>query len=577
MPVTLVPIVWTTKITYLRNRTAALLWHFFVIFTSLFVFRAAFAAECESPEFTEDQIFAAQSSERHKLFYPLRGRNIRSIKVIVNDIFDETNPSENNFLYRGLNRVQFNTRENTIRKQLLFEEGDNVNSRKIAETVRNLDRRNYLLEVMIYPQNICADSVDIVVSARDAWVIEPVVEYGRDGGEDSSGFGLKDGNFLGSGDELSVVYSQTPERSSLAYEYRTHSLFGQRLDSEFVHADSSDGERYKVSLVRPFFSLRTRWSAGVSAEKDRQVETIRFQDEEINEYSRESTRDEIFVGRSLKATDDYISRALFGFTREEDGFEETDDTVMGIPDTRQVEYVWVGWEYLEDRFTSYRNLEQLQRVEHIPLGLEVGLRLGYGAADFRGQDRVWRSEGDLRKVLWVNEANLLRWALDMDMWFYPEESSTQASVLETEFNYHYMLGSRQRWFVRLRGAVGDQLQQFEQLTVGGTQDLRGYPLEYQRGNRRVTLNLEHRYFSGVHLLNLMRFGGLVFIDAGRAWGGEPEEVERQPWLADVGIGLRASPSKLGSPLVLHLDFARPLVAADDLETWLYSVSVEAYF
>jgi outer membrane translocation and assembly module TamA len=84
--------------------------------------------------------------------------------------------------------------------------------------------------------------------------------------------------------------------------------------------------------------------------------------------------------------------------------------------------------------------------------------------------------------------------------------------------------------------------------------------------------LERRYFSDVHIFNLLRVGGVVFFDAGKAWGllNEPES----PLLSDVGIGLRLSSSKVRIGNVIHVDLAMPTSPKDGLSK--YQLTIGAY-
>jgi outer membrane translocation and assembly module TamA len=84
--------------------------------------------------------------------------------------------------------------------------------------------------------------------------------------------------------------------------------------------------------------------------------------------------------------------------------------------------------------------------------------------------------------------------------------------------------------------------------------------------------LERRYFSDIHIFNLMRVGGVVFFDAGKAWG-LPNEP-RAPLLSNVGIGLRLSSTKVRIGNIVHVDVAMPTTAKDGLSK--YQLTIGAY-
>jgi outer membrane translocation and assembly module TamA len=103
------------------------------------------------------------------------------------------------------------------------------------------------------------------------------------------------------------------------------------------------------------------------------------------------------------------------------------------------------------------------------------------------------------------------------------------------------------------------------LTLGGDNDLRGYPLRYQSGNKSVLVNLEERVYTDWYPLRLVRVGGAVFYDGGRAWGGSNPNTANSGWLNDVGFGLRLLTDRSAVGNVLHIDLAFPLNRAPGID------------
>jgi outer membrane translocation and assembly module TamA len=97
-----------------------------------------------------------------------------------------------------------------------------------------------------------------------------------------------------------------------------------------------------------------------------------------------------------------------------------------------------------------------------------------------------------------------------------------------------------------------------QLVLGGDTGLRGYPRNYQSGDRRLLFNIEERVYTDWYPFRLFRVGGAVFYDWGRAWGGATENTANAGWLSDVGFGLRILSARSAFGNVLHLDFAFPM-------------------
>jgi hemolysin activation/secretion protein len=96
------------------------------------------------------------------------------------------------------------------------------------------------------------------------------------------------------------------------------------------------------------------------------------------------------------------------------------------------------------------------------------------------------------------------------------------------------------------------------LLLGGDNGLRGYPLRFQSGTRRVLLTAEQRFYTDWYPWRLFRVGGAAFVDAGRAWGGLAANTGHDGWLTDVGFGLRIVSVRAAFNNVLHIDLAFPL-------------------
>src|SRR5262249_1103135 len=93
-----------------------------------------------APEASAQQSSASAELER-------RGATIRTVNVIVDNVFDpEGNPEENKALYRFANRVHVRTRPEVIVTALLFKPGDRYDARVLDESARSLRERGFLAD-----------------------------------------------------------------------------------------------------------------------------------------------------------------------------------------------------------------------------------------------------------------------------------------------------------------------------------------------------------------------------------------------------------------------------------------------
>lgn len=537
----------------------------------------ALAQECVRYEF-DPQMLLEQKSSRLEFdaFEGQQGKTIRAIRYESRDIFDETIPEENNWLFRSLNRLHINTREDVIATQLLFTEGEPLDASLVRESARILRSRRYLTAAYIVPELICPDSVDLLVVTRDSWVTEPELSFSHEGGETTSGIGIKDGNFLGRGEHISIGYSREMERTSLRYQYQTPHLFGTRLASRIYYTQLSDGSDVALSLERPFYALDAPWAAGVETQNLTLTNVIREGDEIINEYGHRIRFQEVYGGLSLRRKDDSTTlRWLAGITFLHDRFREEPETVGAIPLDRRTNYIWMGLTYLRNEYAGFRNLHQIQRAEDIALGPSYDVRVGYGGKNMDNSRELVRYVGRYDHVMAVGDRHIIELSAFADGYHFSGPDGYDTAVTGVSGSYNRFRDSRNRWFVRVEYQRGWNLRQHEELTVGGTSGLRGYPVDYQRGEQRYILNVERRYFSDAHLFNVVRMGAVAFFDVGRAWG--LDAYEDNPHLANVGLGLRFSSSKARIGNILHIDVARPLASRQGLSDYQLLIKTEGHF
>ena len=131
------------------------------------------------------------------------------------NVFDLTDPDENNSLYRLANRWHIVTREKVIQQQLLFKSGDTFSERLLEESGRILRQNLYLYDASIKPIRAQSGVVDISVETRDVWSLGPDLSFSRKGGENRSGIGLEENNLLGYGMTLSFQHEEDVDRTKL--------------------------------------------------------------------------------------------------------------------------------------------------------------------------------------------------------------------------------------------------------------------------------------------------------------------------------------------------------------------------
>lgn len=490
-----------------------------------------------------------------------RDARVGRVEIVIDNVFDTSNPEEDKRLYRWANRVHVKTRPSVVRSILLFDTGDAFEARVLDESARLLRARTFVADAHVRPiaYDAGSNTVDVEVRLRDAWAIEPDLKLSRSGGENEWTLGLVNDNLLGTGQSLVASYSSEIDRDQLFLGY-TDSNVGDsrvRLDSELANA--SDGHRVSVAAGRPFFALDTRWSLRGRVLDENRVDRMYDLGEVVDEFRHETRAFTIGGGRSRGLVDDVTHRWLGGFSYERDEFSPSPDgpAPMLLPEDRELAYPWLGFEIVEDDFRQMHELNQMGRTEDVALGLDFELRLGF-ADEIFGSDRdATILETSLGKG-WEPGGPGRLFLLDMNASARYEDDGLRNSLVTGRARYYHRNLGENLFSASLTAALGHELDAERQVLLGGDNGLRGYPLRYQSGERSAVLTLEQRFFTDWYPFRLFRVGYAVFYDAGRVWGEDPRGTPPQGTLEDVGIGLRLTSPRSSGRSVVHIDLAFPL-------------------
>ncbi len=493
------------------------------------------------------------------------GYVIGTVTLDKADVFDLSNPAENNWLYRAANRLHVMTRDKTIAKQLLFEPGDRFDQRVIEESERILRRNKYLFDAHITPVRVADGKVDLEVATRDVWSLSPELSLSRSGGETRSRFGLEENNLFGRGQQLRVLRDEDVDRDENIIEFSDRHL-GRSWVSLFAqYADNSDGSTSAFSAVRPFYALDARWAAGGSLLADDRRDRIYQFGDATAEYRHERDFAWVFGGWSRGLVNGKARRWTAGVVYDDNRFATAPASTLLplVPERRKLVYPYVGFELVEDGYVTTSNQEQMERTEDFQMGLQLRASLGWADTAF-GSDRdagifaasVSRGFGSLEQTaLLVSASSNGR----------IESGSIADTLLAFEARYYHRQSEKRTFYAAVSGTWGENLDLDNLVVLGGNTGMRGYPLRYQVGESRTVATIEQRYYTDWYPWRLARIGGAIFADAGRAWGPNPLGADHRGWITDVGFGLRLAMTRVAAGRVVHIDVAFPLNGDPDID------------
>ncbi len=524
---------------------------------------------------------------------------VSAIQFDIKDAFagTEAHSDAEQSLYNLGNKLHVNTRKSTLRRRLLFSEGDTVTADLLRENEKNLRAEQFLADAFIEVKRQDDSSLIVKITTFDQWTTVPSFSLSRKGGQWIWYVGPVESNLLGTGDRLGFFVSHNIENNSqwVTFQNTAFTPLKLQLSAQAAllqdnYSASNDGYSYTVGLNRPLLARTDKWGLSLSASGVVSAEDLYLSGNDLDNLARQGRLDS--SGRAMLGQSNLMGQfervsthnAYAGITRSfgydlktsitpfyqrearylNRGYVSTTpasvsdslgDTAAPKFDSRHDELFGVSlslYQYAYKTVSNFRNLKWSET-------LETGWRLSASVA----QDQTWLGA---RKPEWqfeyagvynnawentffLNSNASLQYFLSPDSGFdngaasaYAEGQWKPVSFLSTVLSGQY-----------------DELfavQPSQQLYLGGESGLNGFPNYYYVGKARVLLTAEQRYFPP------FEFGTLVpafaaFVNAGNTYSAYDSVDVRNLHYA-VGIGLRLGASRSVQKVMNHIDLAWPI-------------------
>ena len=505
------------------------------------------------------------------------GAVIGEIRIVIGDVFDTSVEGEDGWLYRTANQLHIETRESVIRDQLLFETGEPYRARLVAEAERLLRANDYLYDAVIVPVAYDGHTVDLEVRTRDVWTLNPGFSFSRKGGENTWGAQLEEDNLLGTGRSLDFEWQSDVDRESFGVSYFDPHFRHSHTRLGIAYVDADDGSTKLLQVNRPFYALDVRRAGGVYLFDFERSDSRYVLGDEVGRFQHREEYYEAYAGISRGLRGRWVRRWTAGLAYQRNRFAVDPGEPLGgpLPPDRELAYPWLGFNLVEDSFQERVNLDQIRRTEDVLVGLRAALKVGYAAEAF-GSDRdalvvsaSVQDGADLRPGMSLFGSLSASGRI--------ERGELANGLLGAEGRFYWATSKYSKFYMSVSGAVAEQLDPEYQLTLGGDNGLRGYPLRYQAGTSRALLTLEQRYYTKWYPFRLFHVGAAAFFDAGRTWGTDVTGATSAGLLKDVGIGLRLGSSRSSFGNVVHIDLAFPLDGDEDIDSVQLLVTTKASF
>jgi hypothetical protein len=499
------------------------------------------------------------------------------ITIDNKDVFDQSDPKDNKALFRLADKIHVNTRPSVIRHQLLFRSGDAYSRHAMDESARLLRTDRYFYDASVVPIRYHDGKVDVLVTTRDVWTLDPGINFGRSGGANSSSVSLQELNFLGTGGAIGIGHDEGVDRSETSASFSNTHVFGTWTQLNLFYADRSDGSMRFANINSPFYSLETRYAAGVLGQDNDQVDHLYDRSNIIDQFHDHSVFAQAYAGWSTGLHNSYVSRWTVGFTDDERRFSPDmswTGPTLSPPDHKFL-YPWIRYDLLQDYYVRLVNHDQIGRTEDFYLGTNLTAKLGWADSSWGSTHSVLLFQLAAGRGAMLTNTQTLTFTSVFTGRL--ENGTLDNGVVDAAIKYYLQQSNRWLFFSSLRGTGAHKLDLENQILLGGDNGLRGYPLRYQDGTSRALATVEERYFTNWFPFRLVRLGAAVFADAGRTWGNQPLAQPSLGILEDVGVGLRFGMARSGFGNVIHVDVAFPLNTRPGVDAAQFLIQTQASF
>lgn len=478
--------------------------------------------------------------------------SIRTIQITVNEIYEVDEDPD--FFESSLNFLHFKTREDVVKKELLFQEGQCLDRELTEETGRNLRSLPIFSDASITITPVDeTNEVDILVNTKDRFTLRAEVSASHNSGTTKTRLSFGDKNLFGQNKALH--FSQTDEdgEKQTRYAYKDgRFLHDYALSASYTSARNGGLESY--SLSNPFRALNDQYAYSASYNKNTQnfvykldgneeVEVPQFYERTGLGYSYEfgSRAESKRVGFTLSNTQQhYFSDDISAQTRIPDRLEKIDFDFIATLTDRHKFIVMQGLDSL-----VYR--EDIELFKAFIFGVGVQQRDNFEGIEYHPKYQV-----GFRQTRY-NQEDLLS-----SYYFNHSGRYFVGKLLETEttafYHCYYLPKPGHVWL----GGLAYQYRYGRDilnnpLSMGGDVGFRGYETSSFTGNKSLLLNLEFR-----HRLpskwSKVAIGQAFFADTGFAWK-KGEDMRFEDLKANVGWGLRFDIPSIFGKDILRFDLA----------------------
>ncbi len=489
---------------------------------------------------------------------------IWAIVVQRADIFDSEETKH--WYARVGNGLHIMTRENIVRRELLFHEGEPYDSALVAETERNLRAMGIFRRVTI--DSVHSDSGLVVrVRTRDSWSTKLDFRISTGGGDVAFVVSLEEDNLLGSAARAAIQYRQDPDRSAVVLRYSRRRLFSSGVDVDLAYDGRSDGTIVGGNIGQPFRSLASRYAYGFGGfVGDFRVLRFRGGDPQpAASLLRKAALGRVNSTWAVSAGPEHQVRV--GLTGQIERNDFVPDTVPTPPFGKTVTgVVGATASTIWPRHMVAHELQGFGREEDINITSLISLT-AFAAPESWGYPRSGLGLSLSLRTGIPMGGGFLQIGADGNGLF--SQGATTVDSGTVLIGSTLMVKPGRRHVAVLHADAGWQHNPVPgaEFDLGLSLGMRAFRLHAFTGDRTFYTSAEYRYIMTNELFGLFGLGLAGFADYGGAWF--QGDARRTGW--DAGVGFRLGINRTSSTAAIRIDLAYRFANDVDPAGWVISL------
>ena len=515
-------------------------------------------------------MLAIQSASVKKLFAEDRATaaegKIDSIVIDTRNVFNTDSAQFNSWLFRIANRLHLKTRKFVIERELLLQKGDVYIPELATETERNLRALPFIWDARVeYADN--GDAKILKVTTSDRWTLIGGPAINRNAGQTIIELGVEELNLFGYGQYLAFHrYFRSIDKDYFDFSFIERRLFSSRYFFSLYYNDAPEIGRKSLTLKMPLYSQNSRSSYGASiSDIDR-----------IDEYyhhgiivARDRVQGIYFESYFLTQFGTYDSKVQMGlnYLYADLKSSETQGGGVRFPADSLYHLIMPQMGLLKKEYLRTSRINGFRRIEDI--SLTNGAVLKYGRAFYPGDGH---SIYDIISFSYQYSAaqryGYLFLELERNHWFKGNIDFRKQLLLSMKYYNNSLI-----WLTPVVAGyylIDERLDRNLANYIGENSGLRGYPKNFESGEKVLRINYENRLFTGVNIMSV-DVGAVQFLDLGQIRNRD-QGFRIGNWLWSIGLGLRLGMEKISNAELMRLDIAY----APEIRNWQISMGIGQY-